>query len=177
MHLYTPIEPHHCSVVFQSILVHFNPFSLIQSAWSIWSYLVYFRPFCPLWSIQPIMLALSLSLSLLPLGWWFFMLVNISTLGWCILVLYFLSSSSQVPFLPHIVLDWFLFEFIFSLEVRILVYTLYQNTIFMAVYLNVPINYLSNFSGNYVISFDYHDNLLKRMRNLKLKNFGCTKRN
>ena len=47
----------------------------------------------------------------------------------------------------------------------------------MAVYLNVPINYLSNFSGNYVISFDYHDNLLKRMRNLKLKNFGCTKRN
>ena len=47
----------------------------------------------------------------------------------------------------------------------------------MAVYLNVPINYLSNFSGNYVISFDYHDNLLERMRNLKLKNFGCTKRN
>ena len=66
MHLYTPIEPHHCSVVFQSsgsILVHFNPFSLIQSAWSIWCYSVYFRPFCPLWSIRPIMLALSLSLS------------------------------------------------------------------------------------------------------------------
>ena len=47
----------------------------------------------------------------------------------------------------------------------------------MAVYLNVRINYLSNFNCNYVISFDYHDNLLKRMGNLKFKNFGCTKRN
>ena len=47
----------------------------------------------------------------------------------------------------------------------------------MTIYLNVRINYLSNFNCNYVISFDYHDNLLKRMGNLKLKNFGCTKRN
>ena len=41
---------------------------------------------------------------------------------------------------------------------------LYQSTIYMAMYLNVPINYLSNINCNYVINFDYHDNLLKRMR-------------
>ena len=39
----------------------------------------------------------------------------------------------------------------------------------MAMYLNVPFNHLSNINCNYVISFDYYDNLLKRMRILKLK--------
>ena len=39
----------------------------------------------------------------------------------------------------------------------------------MAMYLNVPINHLSNINCNYVISFDYYDNLFKRMRILKLK--------
>ena len=40
---------------------------------------------------------------------------------------------------------------------------------YIAMYLNVPINHLSNINCNYVISFDYHDNLLKRIRILKLK--------
>ena len=44
-----------------------------------------------------------------------------------------------------------------------------QNTMYIAMYLNVPINHLSNINYNYVISFDYHDNLLKRIRILKLK--------
>ena len=48
---------------------------------------------------------------------------------------------------------------------------LYQSTIYMAMYLNVPINYLSNINCNYVINFDYHDNLLKRMRIWKQKTF------
>ena len=39
----------------------------------------------------------------------------------------------------------------------------------MAMYLNVPINHLSNINCNYVMSFDYHNNLLKKMRILKLK--------
>ena len=47
----------------------------------------------------------------------------------------------------------------------------------MDTYLNVPIYYLSNINCNYVISFNYYDNLLKRMINLKLKNFISTKRN
>ena len=47
----------------------------------------------------------------------------------------------------------------------------------MAIYLNVLINYLNNINCNYVISYDYYDNYLKRTRNLKLKNFSCTKRN
>ena len=34
-----------------------------------------------------------------------------------------------------------------------------------------------NINYNYIISIDYHDNLFKRMRNLKLKNFSCTKIN
>ena len=41
----------------------------------------------------------------------------------------------------------------------------------MVIYLNLSINYLSNNNCNYMISFDYHDNLLKI---LKLKNFSCT---
>ena len=36
----------------------------------------------------------------------------------------------------------------------------------MTMYLNVSINYLSNINFNYVMSFDYDNNLLKRMRNL-----------
>ena len=43
------------------------------------------------------------------------------------------------------------------------------------------INYLSNINYNYMISFGYHNILLKKMRiwiiTLKLKNFNCTKRN
>ena len=43
------------------------------------------------------------------------------------------------------------------------------------------INYLNNINCNYMISFGYHNILLKRMRiwiiTLKLKNFNCTKRN
>ena len=58
-----------------------------------------------------------------------------------------------------------LFELIFSLEVRILFY------------LNVLINYLSNINCNYVIIFYYHDNLPRRMRNLKLISFSSAKRN
>ena len=47
----------------------------------------------------------------------------------------------------------------------------------MVIYLNVLTNYLSNITCNYMISFNYHDNYpLKRMVNLKLKNFNCTKR-
>ena len=42
-------------------------------------------------------------------------------------------------------------------------------------------NYFNNISCNYMISFGYHNNLLKRMRIwiiiLKLKNLNCTKRN
>ena len=34
--------------------------------------------------------------------------------------------------------------------------------------LNVPINYLNNINCNYVISFDYHDNLLE----IKKKNLN-----
>ena len=39
----------------------------------------------------------------------------------------------------------------------------------MAMYLNVLINHLSNINCNYVMSFDYRGNLLKKMRILKLK--------
>ena len=39
----------------------------------------------------------------------------------------------------------------------------------MAKYLNVPIYYLSNINYNYMISFNYYDNLLKRMINLNDK--------
>ena len=39
----------------------------------------------------------------------------------------------------------------------------------MAMYLNVPIDHLSNINCNYVTSFDYHDNLFKKMRILELK--------
>ena len=44
--------------------------------------------------------------------------------------------------------------------------SLYKNTIYMTMYLNVPINYLRNINCKFVIRFDYYDNLLKRMRNL-----------
>ena len=36
----------------------------------------------------------------------------------------------------------------------------------MTMYLNVSINYLRNINFNYVMSFDYDNNLLKRRRNL-----------
>ena len=39
----------------------------------------------------------------------------------------------------------------------------------MTVYLNVPTYYLSNINCNYVISFYYHNNLLKIMMNLNTK--------
>ena len=41
--------------------------------------------------------------------------------------------------------------------------SLYQNTIYMSMYLNVPFNYLSKINSKFVIRFDYHDNLFKRM--------------
>ena len=78
-------------------------------------------------------------------------------------LLCFLSFSPQVISLPLITLICSFFELIIRLfESENL--SLYQNTIYMAMYLNVPINYLSNINCNYVISFDYYDNLLKRMR-------------
>ena len=40
----------------------------------------------------------------------------------------------------------------------------------MIVYLNVSINYLSNINYKFVMRFGYHDNVLKRMRNII--NFG-----
>ena len=43
---------------------------------------------------------------------------------------------------------------------------LYQNTIYNSLYLKVSFNYLSNINSKFMIRFDYHDNLLKRMRNL-----------
>ena len=46
----------------------------------------------------------------------------------------------------------------------------------MAIYLNISINCLSNINCNYMINFDYHDNLLKRIRNLKFKIVSCTQR-
>ena len=36
----------------------------------------------------------------------------------------------------------------------------------MAMYLNMSINYLSNINCKFVMRFDYHDSLFKRMRNL-----------
>ena len=49
------------------------------------------------------------------------------------------------------------------------------------VWVESTINYLKNINCNYMISFGYHNILLKRMRiwiiTLKLKNFNCTKRN
>ena len=36
----------------------------------------------------------------------------------------------------------------------------------MAMYLNVSINYLSNINCKFVMKFNYHDNFLKKMRNL-----------
>ena len=50
--------------------------------------------------------------------------------------------------------------------------SLYQNTIYTAIYSNVHINYLRNISYDYGINFDYHDSLLKTMKNLKLKNLS-----
>ena len=35
----------------------------------------------------------------------------------------------------------------------------------MIMYLNVSINYLSNINCKFVMWFEYHDNLLKRIRN------------
>ena len=35
----------------------------------------------------------------------------------------------------------------------------------MIMYLNVSINYLSNINCKFVMRFEYHDNLLKRIRN------------
>ena len=43
----------------------------------------------------------------------------------------------------------------------------------MVIYLNLSTNYLSNNNCNYMVSFDYHDNPLKRMKILQLKNFSC----
>ena len=43
--------------------------------------------------------------------------------------------------------------------------SLYQNTIYMIMYLNVFINYLNNINCKFVMRFGYHDNLLKGMRN------------
>jgi len=45
------------------------------------------------------------------------------------------------------------------------------------VWFKSTINYLSNINCNYIINFDYHDNLIKGMRNLKLKIFSSIKRN
>ena len=39
----------------------------------------------------------------------------------------------------------------------------------MTMYLNVHINYLNNINYNYVINFDYHDNLFKKMKNFHNK--------
>ena len=36
----------------------------------------------------------------------------------------------------------------------------------MTMYLNVPINYLSDINCKFMMRFDYHDILLKIMRNL-----------
>ena len=36
----------------------------------------------------------------------------------------------------------------------------------IAMYLNVPFNYLSNINSKYVMRFDYYDNLLKSMRRI-----------
>ena len=80
-----------------------------------------------------------------------------------VVLLCFLSFPPQVLSFPLITLVCSFFELIIRLfESENL--SLYQNTIYMATYLNVPINYLSNINCNYVISFDYYDNLLKRMR-------------
>ena len=43
---------------------------------------------------------------------------------------------------------------------------LYKNTIYMIMYLNVYINYLSYINCKFVMKFDCPNNLLKRMRNL-----------
>jgi len=37
------------------------------------------------------------------------------------------------------------------------------------VWVESTINYLSNINCNYMLSFDYHDNLLNRMRNNKFE--------
>ena len=34
----------------------------------------------------------------------------------------------------------------------------------MSMYLNMPFNYFSNINSKFVMRFDYHDNLLKRIR-------------
>ena len=33
----------------------------------------------------------------------------------------------------------------------------------MSMYLNMPFNYFSNINSKFVMRFDYHDNLLKKM--------------
>ena len=95
------------------------------------------------------------------------MFFNISTLGCFSIVFFEFPITSHL--LPSYSFDLFLFELITSLVVRM---SLYQNTIYMAIYLNVHINYLRNINYDYGISFDYHDNLLKTMKNLKLKNLS-----
>ena len=122
--------------------------------------------------------AISLSLSLSrfliffsynsTLGWWIFMFYNIFTFGWYILVFCFLSSPSQVLSLPFITLVWSFFLVNLSIVWK-WEFEFISNIIYMATYLNVPIYYLSNINCNYVISFNYYDNLLKRMRNLNDK--------
>ena len=97
---------------------------------------------------------------------------NVSSLDWYILVLLLLFFYFPItsPLSPSYSFG-LIFLWVNHLLVRKWKLILYQNKIYMAMYLNVPIN------CNYVISFDYHVNLLKRMRNLKLRNFNYTKRN
>ena len=96
-------------------------------------------------------LSLSLSYYLFSLAM-YFRLMNIqlliivflysTILGNYDLVVYFLSFPSQVFSLPIIAFVWFLLNIIFSYFGSENL-NLYQNTI-LAIYLNVPINYLSN---------------------------------
>ena len=122
-----------------------------------------------------IMLSLSLVFLILScnstLGWWIFMVFNISILGWYILVLCFQDSPPQVLYLSFIALVWSFFFFFFfelimsfiSLEVIIWIYIKIQFT-WLCLWMCLPI-----ICCNYMINFDFHNNFLKRMRNLNNK--------
>ena len=82
-----------------------------------------------------------------------------------VVLLCLLSFPPQVLSLPLITLVCSFFELIIHLfESENLSLYKIQST-----WLCIPINHLSKINCNYVISFDYYDNLLERIRILKLK--------
>ena len=99
------------------------------------------KPVCMFIIIYAYHFLLTIDLTLKLMKFYLFFIYN-STLCWYVLVLYFYVSVTT-PLFPSYYLCWFYFGLIFS-YFESGGWSLYSNKIYMVIYLNVPINFLSN---------------------------------